>query len=114
MGMRKNLTRTLPVRARSDTRDRLEHLREMALTLVADHRRDLAYGKGRLCKQLAGALQPQVSQIDVRRNSADLFEEPREMIFREIGRGCNLLNRNLASKVVVHELNRTPQTPVHR
>ena len=40
----------------------------------------------------------------MRRDSDDLFEQPREVIFRQVRRRSNLIQRKTARIIVVHEL----------
>lgn len=102
------------VQARSDARDGFEYLCEVTLALVPDHRGDLDYGKLCLREQSPCAFEPQVCEVDVDGRARDLFEKPREVVFRQIsGRGY-LFERKLAPEIVVHKLDSAAQSPVNR
>ena len=66
----------------------------------------------RVREQLASALQTHVRQINVRRYSGDLFEQPREVILREVCRSGDLLKRKLGSVKDANLLRHDPDTLV--
>src|SRR5262249_36196673 len=85
---------------------------EMALARVADLGADLGDRQIALGQQPTRPLDPQGGQIGVRRRAGDLFEEPREMEFAQIGRSGDFGQAEFAPTIGAHKFNGAAQPAV--
>ena len=76
----------------------------MAGTHVADARPDFRDGEVCLGKERLGARGAESGEVGVRRRAGQLFEEAREVEGREVSRGGDLFEREIAVHVRVHQL----------